>query len=98
MFSSTMECFPSPWNVSSACAAGDRYVTGGLGKWIIEGKYEVWLCDREDSCAGNSSAMCYVFDEQVEEFRPLGLNSNLEFFRPTFGMLCVKSMHISGRC
>ena len=58
----------------------DRFVTGGLGKLLEEDKYEVWLCDNGDACAPVGDSMCYVYNERIDRFEPLALNSRLHFF------------------
>jgi hypothetical protein len=56
-----------------------RYVTGGLGKLMTVGEYEVWLCDTKHECAPEGDMMCFTFNEKSMVFSPLGLNSDLQF-------------------
>jgi len=56
-----------------------RFFTGGLGKLMILDENEVWLCDNRDSCAPAGDMICYVYNEQLERFEALALNSRLQF-------------------
>ena len=56
--------------------------TGGLGKLMVLGKYESWVCVRDDACAlGGDYFFCYVFDEATNLFVPWDQNFNLNLFR-----------------
>ena len=57
-------------------------VTGGLGSKMIAGKFEVWVCRRQDPCAVSpEDLMCYVYDEQQHIFLPWDSNSELKIVR-----------------
>ena len=56
--------------------------TGGLGKLMVLGKYESWVCVRDDACAlAGDYFFCYVFDEDTNLFVPWDQNFNLNLFR-----------------
>ena len=64
-----------------------RFYTGGLGQFTQPDMFEVWVCDILDPCSRNSAylslpdLMCYTFNEASRTFKPLALNSKLEFVR-----------------
>jgi hypothetical protein len=55
--------------------------TGGLGKLMVEDKYENWWCTAEHMCAPPGDFMCYVWGEVERRFIPWGLNSELKLVR-----------------
>ena len=61
-----------------------RYSSGGLGKRMVSGEYHVWLCDKYDLCQGGFAGedmMCYVFNEKLHTFLPLGPNSKVKLVK-----------------
>jgi len=63
--------------VASELATNHTITMGGLGKLMVRGRYEVWVCSHEDSCARPRNAFCYVFDEEEKKFIPWGLEDEL---------------------
>jgi hypothetical protein len=55
--------------------------TGGLGKLMVEDKYENWWCTNEHMCAPSGDFMCFVWGEVERRFIPWGLNSELKLVR-----------------
>ena len=55
-----------------------RTRTGGLGEFLVEGKYEVWLCLQDSVCSTLDDWFCYVFNEQTLKFEAWGFNSELK--------------------
>jgi hypothetical protein len=55
-----------------------RTRTGGLGEFLVEGKYEVWVCLQDNVCSTLEDWFCYVFNEQTFIFEAWGLNSELK--------------------
>ena len=51
-------------------ALNNTIKTGGLGKQMVEGRFEVWVCSHQDHCARAGNAFCYVYDEHEETFVP----------------------------
>jgi cysteine-rich repeat protein len=69
-------------------AESGRFFTGGLGKWLVEDRMEVWVCDKSPNCPSDiwsssfaGQMLCSVYMEKGELFVPLGLNSNLKFVK-----------------
>lgn len=60
-----------------------RFKTGGLGRRMVPGRFEVWVCDRFDACVpdGKHDLMCYAYDEWTKNFVPLSLNSEIKFVK-----------------
>ena len=59
-----------------AMNVGDRYSTGGLGRWMIESAYEVWVCDKHSPCmmgAESEGGVCFIYSEQAGVFVPWGM-------------------------
>ena len=52
--------------------------TGGLGKDMVAGEFEVWICTRHSSCGSAEGAMCFTYSEGLEVFVPWGLESVLK--------------------
>ncbi|EKX31595.1 hypothetical protein GUITHDRAFT_122219 [Guillardia theta CCMP2712] len=46
------------------------FKSGGLGRLMVRGKYEVWVCSYKDLCAEPLNPFCYAFDEQMKLFVP----------------------------
>jgi hypothetical protein len=55
--------------------------TGGLGKLMVEDKYENWMCTIDHMCAPAGDYMCFVWGEVERRFIPWGLNSELKLVR-----------------
>ena len=55
--------------------------TGGLGKLMVEDKYENWWCTTDHMCAPLGDYMCFVWGEVERRFIPWGLNSELKLVR-----------------
>ncbi len=55
--------------------------TGGLGKLMVEDKYENWWCTTDHMCAPPGDYMCFVWGEVERRFIPWGLNSELKLVR-----------------
>jgi hypothetical protein len=55
--------------------------TGGLGKLMVEDKYENWWCTTDHMCAPSGDYMCFVWGEVERRFIPWGLNSELKLVR-----------------
>ena len=55
-----------------------RTRTGGLGEFLVEGKYEVWVCLQDNVCSTLDDSFCYVFNEQTLKFEAWGFNSELK--------------------
>jgi hypothetical protein len=55
-----------------------RMRTGGLGKFMLKGKYEVWVCLQDNTCSTLEDWFCYVFNEQTFIFEAWGFNSELK--------------------
>jgi hypothetical protein len=55
-----------------------RTRTGGLGKFMVEGKYEVWVCLQDDICSTLDDWFCYVFNELTLNFEAWGLNAKVK--------------------
>jgi hypothetical protein len=55
-----------------------RWRSGGLGEFMVEDKYEVWVCLLDDMCSTISDWFCYVFNEQTLKFEAWGFNSELK--------------------
>jgi len=49
-----------------------RFTTGGLGRHLLEDRFEVWVCDRGRACAAGG-VVCYTFSEEHRLFVPWGL-------------------------
>lgn len=59
-----------------------RVLTGGLGKLLVEGEYEVWICVHKDPCAlGGDFFFCYVLNERSNKFVSWDQNYNLHLFQ-----------------
>ncbi|EKX34603.1 hypothetical protein GUITHDRAFT_90447 [Guillardia theta CCMP2712] len=58
-------------------ALNNTIKTGGLGKQMVVGRFEVWVCSYQDHCARPGNAFCYVYDEHEETFVPWGLEDEL---------------------
>ena len=55
-----------------------RTRTGGLGEFLVEGKYEVWVCLQDNVCSTLDDSFCYVFNEQTLTFEAWGLNAEVK--------------------
>jgi hypothetical protein len=55
--------------------------TGGLGKLMVEDKYENWWCTIDHMCAPAGDYFCFVWGEVERRFIPWGLNSELKLVR-----------------
>ena len=55
--------------------------TGGLGKLMVEDKFENWWCTIDHMCAPPGDYMCFVWGEVERRFIPWGLNSELKLVR-----------------
>ena len=55
--------------------------TGGLGKLMVEDKFENWWCTIDHMCAPSGDYMCFVWGEVERRFIPWGLNSELKLVR-----------------
>jgi hypothetical protein len=55
-----------------------RWRSGGLGEFMVEDKYEVWVCLLDNMCSTISDWFCYVFNEQTLKFEAWGFNSELK--------------------
>lgn len=55
--------------------------TGGLGKFMIPGQWEVWLCQTGVVCGGveQREDVCFTYSEEYFVFVPWGLRSELDF-------------------
>jgi hypothetical protein len=51
---------------------------GGLGKFMLDGRYEVWVCLQDNTCSTLEDLFCYVFNEQKFIFEAWGFNSELK--------------------
>ena len=76
------------------------FVTGGLGRLTTDrdgqygpGKFEVWICVRDNDCSYPSGLdaawpmgdpMCYVYDEEDNAFYPWARNSSLGLATPSW--------------
>ena len=59
-----------------------KVITGGLGRLIVEGEYEVWVCAHKDPCAlGGDFFFCYVFQEKTHKFVPWDQHYMLHLFQ-----------------
>jgi len=56
--------------------------TGGMGKWMVVDKWEVWLCLTDNSCSAAGDPFCFTYDEVNQKFAPLGPNSELDLIAP----------------
>jgi len=57
--------------------------TGGLGKLLVENKYEIWSCFLNDACAlGGDYFFCYVVNQTTNTFEPWDQHSKLKLFQP----------------
>ena len=52
--------------------------TGGLGEFMVPGKYEVWMCLQDNLCSTPENWFCYVFNEQTLKFEAWGFNSDVK--------------------
>jgi hypothetical protein len=55
-----------------------RWRSGGLGEFMVEDKYEVWVCLEDNMCSTLYDWFCYVFNEQTLKFEAWGFNSELK--------------------
>jgi hypothetical protein len=55
-----------------------RWRSGGLGEFMVEDKYEVWVCLQDNMCSTIYDWFCYVFNEQTFKFEAWGFNSELK--------------------
>jgi hypothetical protein len=55
-----------------------RTRTGGLGEFLVEGKYEVWVCLQDKVCSTLDDWFCYVFNEQTLTFKAWGFNAEVK--------------------
>ena len=62
-------------------ALGRVFSTGGLGREMVVGEFEVWVCTRDSSCGGAVGAVCFTYSEGLEVFVPWGLESELNFMQ-----------------
>ncbi|EKX49158.1 hypothetical protein GUITHDRAFT_136318 [Guillardia theta CCMP2712] len=51
-------------------AKNQTFKSGGLGKLMTRGEFEVWVCSYQDECAKPRNPFCYVFNEQQKLFIP----------------------------
>ncbi|EKX35607.1 hypothetical protein GUITHDRAFT_118209 [Guillardia theta CCMP2712] len=67
------------WNdiIHGQVSMNQTFKSGGLGKLMIRGHFEVWVCSYSDECAKPSNPFCYFFDEQQKVFSPWGLEEEL---------------------
>ena len=55
--------------------------TGGLGKLMVPGEYESWVCVTDDPCAlGGDFFFCYTYNEASKVFVPWEQHSKLKLF------------------
>ena len=56
-----------------------EFKTGGLGRKIVDGKFEVWVCLSDHySCSEQvDDALCFTFSEQHNVFVPWGFSKEL---------------------
>ena len=55
--------------------------TGGLGKMMIDGEWEVWMCGSQLPCAlAKNDWVCFTYNEIHGQFVPWGYNRRLRLF------------------
>jgi hypothetical protein len=52
--------------------------TGGLGEFMVPGKYEVWMCLQDNMSSTPEDWFSYVFNEQTLKFEAWGFNSDVK--------------------
>jgi hypothetical protein len=70
--------FSASWMQIMPMIQEGRVVTGGLGAYLEEGLYEIWLCDKAHLCAPPEDAMCFIYNESDQHWIPWGINSDLK--------------------
>ena len=54
--------------------------TGGLGRRMTVGEWEVWVCVTQHQCVAAGDALCFTYSETREVFVPWHYNSVLSLF------------------
>ena len=64
-------------------------ITGGLGKLMVKGQMEVWICDRFHPCSSPTNSMCWAYREDTQMFIPWATNSHLHLFDEKEAQLAI---------
>jgi len=76
-------------DLSQLAGTASKYKTGGLGRLMVEGVFEAWVCLAGHECsARHDEFFCWVVDERIalvkerapEQYVPWGNNADLELF------------------
>ena len=61
------------WKEILSRSSSSRYTMGGLGAFLVEERFETWLCDKSATCLpSEENGVCYIFDEILKVFVPWG--------------------------